>query len=98
MIAAALCSLAVSICLCVYVLLPKQGYVFSLSGQGLYEVAFEYDEDEAELRRRLVYWMEAFWLQNQGKIELLERSYVGAAAALMVQLACWASVLATIIS
>jgi hypothetical protein len=91
--AAALCSLAVSICLCIYVLLPKRWCAFGLSGRELYEAMLEHAEDENELRRRLVYWIEAFWLQNQDEIELLERSYVGAAVALMVQLACWASML-----
>jgi hypothetical protein len=63
----ALVSLACSIGLCVYVLLPKKGFLFSVSATTMYEELFEYADDEGEVQRRLVYWLEEFWKANQGQ-------------------------------
>jgi hypothetical protein len=52
--ALALISLAGSIVLCVYVLLPKRGFVVSVNAATMYETLFEIGEDEQEVRRRLV--------------------------------------------
>lgn len=54
----ALVSLARSIGLCAYILLPKTGLVFSLNAAGVYEQLFGCIEDEEEVRRRLqlVFW------------------------------------------
>jgi hypothetical protein len=84
----ALASLVGSIGLCVYVLLPKSGFVFSLSAPMMYERLAELDDDQ-DVRRRLVYWLEYFWQGNQVKLEGLDRYYLGAAMALMLQLICW---------
>jgi hypothetical protein len=55
---AALLALACSIALCVYVLLPKRGFVFSLNPRKMYEVLFDVADDDEELRRRLIIgWM-----------------------------------------
>jgi hypothetical protein len=94
----ALFALASSICLCVYVLAPKGGFVFSLSASTMYESLAELGDDDAEVRRRLVYWLEGFWKSNQDKLEDLDRYYVAAAAALMLQIVCWSIALAAIIS
>jgi hypothetical protein len=85
---------ACSILLCIYVLLPKSGFVFSLNAVTMYESLFEVADDEHEVRRRLVYWLEAYWQANQVKIENLGRYYLGAAAALMLQLVFWSWALA----
>jgi hypothetical protein len=92
--AAALVALASSILLCTYVLLPKSGFVFSLSGPKMYESLFAVAEDEDEVRRRLVYWLEEFWQANQAKIDALGQYYFFAAIALMLQLALWSWALA----
>ncbi len=73
--ALALVSLAASIVLCVYVLLPKRGFVFSLSAPRMYEALFEVAEDEEEVRRRLIYWLEEYWNANQAKIDDLGRYF-----------------------
>ena len=73
----ALISLASSIILCVYVLLPRSGFVFSLSAPKMYESLFEVGDDDEEVRRRLVYWLEEYWMTNQGKIDDLGRCYLG---------------------
>lgn len=48
----ALVSLAASIGLCVYVLLPKKGFTFSVSAPEMYEQLFAVRDDEEEVRRR----------------------------------------------
>jgi hypothetical protein len=92
--ALALICLACSILLCTYVLLPKRGFVFSLSGPRMYESLFEIVDDDHEVRRRLVYWLEDFWRANQSKIDALGQYYFLAAVALMLQLVLWSWALA----
>lgn len=96
--ALALIALACSILLCIYVLLPKSGFVFSLNAPKMYESLFEFADDEHEVRRRLVYWLEEYWQANQAKIDDLGRYYFGAAVALMLQLVFWTWALADNIS
>jgi hypothetical protein len=57
----ALISLAASMLLCINVLLPKSGFVFSLSAPRMYESLFEVANDACELHRRLIYWLEDYW-------------------------------------
>jgi hypothetical protein len=94
----ALVSLAASIGLCVYVLLPKKEFIFSLNAPQVYEQLYEVRDDEEEVRRRLAYWLEEFWQTNQGKIDELGRYYLGAAVALGAQLVFWSWSLASNIS
>lgn len=92
--ALALVALACSIGLCTYVLLPKSGFVFSLSAPGMYEQLYQHIDDDEEVSRQLIYWLEAFWKSNQNKIDDLGRYYFGAAVALMLQLVFWSWALA----
>jgi hypothetical protein len=94
----ALISLAASIVLCAYVLLPKRGFVFSLNAPRMYETLFEIGDDEEEVRRRLIYWLEDYWKANQVKIEDLGQYFFGAAVALTLQLVFWSWALAANIS
>jgi len=94
----ALISLISSICLCVYVLLPKSGFVFSVKAPTMYEGLFEFAHDDQEVRRRLIYWLEEYWQDNQSKIESLGRYYLGAAIALILQLVFWSWALADTLS
>jgi hypothetical protein len=94
----ALISLAASIVLCVYVLLPRRGLVFSVNATAMYETLFEIGEDEEEVRRRLAYWLEEYWKANQVKIEDLGRYFFGASVALTLQLVFWSLALAATIS
>ncbi len=92
--ACALASLAVSLLTSVYVLLPKTGFVFSLNAANLYESLFPVANDDQEMRRTLVYWLEEFWQANQEKAESLGQYFVVAAAALVLQFAFWSWALA----
>jgi hypothetical protein len=94
----ALIALASSILLCTYVLLPKRGFVFSLSAPRMYEALLAVADDEHEVSRRLVYWIEEYWQDNQVKLDKLGRYYFAAAVALMLQLVFWSWALAGSIS
>jgi hypothetical protein len=97
-VALALVALACSIGLCVYVLLPERGYAFGMTGPEMYELTFVVAANDDEVRRQLVYWLHEFWVDNERRIERLDRHYVGAATMLMAQLALWTVALATTIS
>src|SRR5207237_5438687 len=91
----ALVSLAASIGLCVYVLLPKEGFIFSLNAPHVYEQLFAVRDDDEEVHRRLAYWLHEFWQANQIRIDELGRYYLGAAVALGFQLVFWSWALAS---
>jgi hypothetical protein len=95
--ALALISLSSSVVLCVYVLSPKREFVFSMNAVKLYERLFHLADDDEEVRRRLIYWLDEFWQSNQDKIAKLDRFYLAAAAALMLQLIFWSAALTDII-
>jgi hypothetical protein len=86
--ALALASLCGSIGLSLYVLIPKRGLTFGLGGRETYESLIEV-ADEEEVHRRLAYWLTALRTENQAEIDGLDRLYVGAALALMLQLVLW---------
>jgi hypothetical protein len=69
----ALVSLAASIVLRIYVLLPKRGFVFSVNAARMYETLFEIGEDEEGVLRRLIYWLEEYRQANEAEIEDLGR-------------------------
>jgi hypothetical protein len=94
----ALISLACSVLSCVYVLLPKSGFVFSVSAPGVYEALFEIAEDQDEVYRRLVYWLESYWRENQRKVESLGRYFFAAAMTLLLQFVFWSWALTSTVS
>jgi hypothetical protein len=94
----ALVSLAASIGLCVYVLLPKEGFTFSLNAPQVYEQLFEVRDNEEEVHRRLAYWLHEFWQANQARIDELGRYFLGASVALGLQVVFWSWALASNIS
>ncbi len=93
----ALACLVLSIGLCIYVLLPKRGFVFSVSGPAVYERLYPIATDDEEVRRRLTYWLEEYWQANEAKLEEMGRFYFAAAVALIAQLVFWSFALAAII-
>lgn len=84
----AVVALAVSIFLSVYVLLPRSGFVFSLNAVSLFEALHDI-EGEAEVDRRLAYWLEGFWRANQSKLETVSALFFVAAIALLLQFVFW---------
>ena len=84
----ALLSLGGSICLCVYVLLPKPDLVFSINARNMYEALLGLTDDNA-VRKWLIYWLDAYWRGNQRQIDSLNRYFFAGAIGLLLQLAFW---------
>jgi hypothetical protein len=85
----ALIASVLALVLCIYVLAPKTGISFSLSGTVLYrELAEEVNLPAAHLK--LVEWLEGLWGSNQGEIDKLARFFAAASLALTVAIICWA--------
>jgi hypothetical protein len=93
----ALSSLGISVALCVYVLLPKRRLVFSVSAPEVFETLHDLRDDEEEVHRRLIYWLDRCWSENQQTVEDLSRCLLAAATALM-QFAFWTAALTTTMS
>ncbi len=89
----ALVSLTGSIGLCAYVLLPKPRLVFSVNGLRVYTSLLRVADDEEEVRKRLIKWLDSFWRSNQAQIDNLDRYYVGATVTVILQLVCWSATL-----
>jgi hypothetical protein len=75
---------------CIYVLLPKRGFMFSINATVLYESLFEIRDQPAEYYRRLTYWLEGVWQGNQTGIDSLTRFFFCAAILLMAEIGSWA--------
>jgi hypothetical protein len=94
----ALTATATSIGLCLFVLQPRSDMTFSLNGSRMYEEMLRFADDRDELHRRLIYWLERLWRQNQKVFVALNRAYVGATIALAAQLVLWSWTVADILS
>jgi hypothetical protein len=81
---------AASLGAALYILLPRHGLRFSLSGPSLYEALYACGEDEEEIHRRTAYWLEEFWYENQAVIGRLSPCFSAAVAALVCELLLWA--------
>jgi hypothetical protein len=90
----ALVGLLGSIGAATYVLLPKRSFVFSVNAITQFEALFEVGDDDEEVQRRLIYWLEGLWSRNQDTMEALSRYFLVAAIALVVQLVFWTWALA----
>jgi hypothetical protein len=94
----ALAGLAGSIGPAIYVLLPKTGFVFSVNAIAQFEALYEVADDDEEVRRRLIYWLEGLRSLNQDKFDALSRYFLAAALALALQLVFWTWALAANLS
>jgi len=82
-----LLAFGVSLASCMYVLLPKPGFIFALSGRSVLESLFSVEDDIDEVRRRLAYDLDGFWEANDGLMQRLFLSFRVASAALTVEVA-----------
>jgi hypothetical protein len=71
----------------VYVLLPKTGkFVFAMVGAGLYEGLYELKDDLGEVYRRLTYYLDRFWDDNDVELQKLFRAFRLAAVGLSAEI------------
>jgi hypothetical protein len=93
----ALLAFIASIGFCVCVLLPRSGFAFCVRASEMHRDLSKVDGDD-DVRQRWIHWLEECWDGNQDKIDLLERYYVIAAAALLIELILWSAALGTVLS
>lgn len=94
----ALIALVVSIGACIYILVPKQGFVFSLSATLMHRALHERAEDMDATFLQVAYQLDRYWNSNQAVIDRLGRYFLVAAIALGVELVLWSAALADILS
>jgi hypothetical protein len=93
-IALALVAFGVSVVLCIYVLLPKDGLVFVLDGPATYGALYEVRDDQEEVDRRLAYWLQSFREANHPTVKRLTNSFEVAGFALLIEIGFLALALA----
>ncbi len=82
----ALVAFGVSVVLCIYVLLPKDGLIFALDGPETYGALYEIRNDEEEIDRRLAYWLQSFRKENHPTVERLTKAFELAGFALLAEI------------
>jgi hypothetical protein len=78
----------------VAVLLPRQNLIFSLRGSALIEAESSEERGMPEVYRRLAFWLEGFWDDNDNTIVELTARYRRAAYAVLVEVVMWSLQLA----
>jgi hypothetical protein len=73
---------------------PRKDSSSPSTGIRLYETLYEYRDNDAEMQRRLAYWLEGYWRANQAKIDKLGAWFFTAAVGLILQLVFWTWALA----
>ncbi len=82
---------ALSLGTALYILLPRSGLRFSVSGSVLYEALYDCGEDAEEIHRRTAYWLEEFWSANQVTIDRRYPFFTMAVVTLALELVLWAA-------
>jgi hypothetical protein len=82
----ALVAFGISVVLCIYVLLPKDGLIFALDAPETYGALYEIRNDEEEVDRRLAYWLQSFREENHPTVERLTRAFELAGFALLSEI------------
>ena len=68
-----------------FVLLPREGFVFSLNGPATYERLYEFRDDADDLHRRLAYQLQRIWDRNDLRLAPVRRAFRVAACALAAE-------------
>ncbi len=86
----AIVAFVLSILPCVYLLVPKRGLVFSLSGPVLYEEFSETGQTLDDVHAAVAVWLQTYHEANQKKIDSLNRYFVAASGALVAEIVLFA--------
>ena len=89
MAALAVAAFAGSIAASLYVLLPKPGLIFSLRGSVLFESEFEDATEIGETHRRLAYWLDGYYDENEAVIQSLFKWFRWATIRVLAQVVLW---------
>jgi hypothetical protein len=82
----ALVAFLVAIVASIFILMPKEDLVFSLTGAGLYEGLHKDRDDIGDVYRQLAYAVDRFWESNSRAIAALIAIYKIGAGALVVEI------------
>jgi hypothetical protein len=82
----ALVAFGISVVLCIYVLLPKDGLIFALDAPETYGALYEVRDDEEEVDRRLAYWLQSFREANHPMVQRLTSTFELAGFALLAEI------------
>lgn len=82
----ALIAFGISVVLCIYVLLPKEGLIFALDAPATYGALYPVRDDEEEVDRRLAYWLQSFREKNHPMVQRLTRTFELAGFALLAEI------------
>lgn len=82
----ALVAFGISVVLCIYVLLPKDGLIFALDAPATYGALYAIRDDEEEVDRRLAYWLQSFRERNHPTIRRLTAAFELAGFALLAEI------------
>lgn len=81
----ALAAFVVSLGASLFVVIPRDGFVFSLNGPEIYEELYGFSDDIAEVHRRLAYDQQRFWEENDNRLAPVRRAFRVAAYALAAE-------------
>lgn len=76
---------------CVYLLVPKSGLFFHFKGPVLYEHFNESGSTIDEIHATVADWLQAYYDENQEKIDSLNRYFAAASAALVAEIVFFAA-------
>jgi hypothetical protein len=82
----ALGAFGISVVLCIYVLLPKDGLIFALDAPETYGALYEVRDDDEEVDRRLAYWLQSFREANHPTVKRLTSAFELAGFALLAEI------------
>jgi hypothetical protein len=85
LLAVALAAFVISLGASLFILLPREGFVFSLNGPEAYEGLYEFRDDLAELHRHLAYDLQSFRDRNDLRLKPVRRAFGVAAYALVAE-------------
>jgi len=83
----ALIAFVLSFAACIYLLAPKKGLIFALSGPDLHEELKDDSIDAAHLR--VASWLQNIRTGNQDRIDRLNKVFVVASVALIAEVVFW---------
>ena len=78
---------------CIYLLAPKRGLGFSLSGSQLYQ-EFEHETRMEQVFRQLAEWLQGAWNENQKKLDRMNQVFAFSCGILVLEMGAWIGALA----
>lgn len=90
LVIAALAAFGVAVLLAVFVVVPRKGLIFAVSGSKAFEALWSVSADEEEVYRRLAYWLDGYWDANQKVLERLQPAFTAGCYAIVAGIAALA--------